>query len=374
MTSARQITFEAMLTMLWVSYYLAIVTPPGQPPLDFKPSLGQWQRWCRKCQNFKPERSHHCKVCNQCVLKMDHHCPWTYNCVGYGNFPHFLRFLGWVLVCTLFVLVELSSKVAQYYHDRDLPAYLIRTSEMVAVFTLLPVDFFVLASILILFVRCIVNVCFSGMTQIEVWERERIESQIRNGRIWTQIRRNYRALHGTDLPRLVSWSKSSRVMEQEAEEAEEQEVEASDVDHRKLEVHDFTTDDLIFPYDLGFWRNLVDACGSPITWVLPWGRPRSLGYKFEQSEDYAEDQLGLPWPPDGGHQQQPGDVQDELDAIKLEDLTEEGKRRLLARIRDPRNKLRRAQWMNQLGETLDDFGVDVDAEDSENDQILLREG
>lgn len=277
-------------------------------------------------------------------------------------------------MCTLFVLVELFCKVVQYYHDRNLPAYLYRTSEMVAAFTLLPMDFFVLTSILFLFVGCIINVCFSGMTQIEVWERERIDSQIRNGRIWAQIRRNYRALHGKDLPRLVSWSKSSRLMEQEAEEAEEQEVDTFDADHHKPEVRDFTTDDLVFPYDLGIWRNSVDAFGNPMTWVLPWGRPRSLGYDFEKSEDYAEDQLGLPWPPDGGHQPQQGDVQDELDVLDLEDLTEEGKRRLLARIRDPRNKLRRAQWMNQLGETLDDFGVDVEAEDSESDQLLLREG
>jgi len=32
-------------------------------------------RFCEKCQCKKPERSHHCRVCQRCVLKMDHHCP-----------------------------------------------------------------------------------------------------------------------------------------------------------------------------------------------------------------------------------------------------------------------------------------------------------
>jgi hypothetical protein len=33
-------------------------------------------RYCDKCQAVKPDRSHHCSVCQDCVLKMDHHCPW----------------------------------------------------------------------------------------------------------------------------------------------------------------------------------------------------------------------------------------------------------------------------------------------------------
>lgn len=31
-------------------------------------------RPCTKCEYVKPLRSHHCSICNECVLKMDHHC------------------------------------------------------------------------------------------------------------------------------------------------------------------------------------------------------------------------------------------------------------------------------------------------------------
>lgn len=29
---------------------------------------------CKKCIAPKPPRTHHCSVCNKCILKMDHHC------------------------------------------------------------------------------------------------------------------------------------------------------------------------------------------------------------------------------------------------------------------------------------------------------------
>ena len=34
-------------------------------------------RYCKKCQRHKPPRTHHCRVCNKCVLRMDHHCVWA---------------------------------------------------------------------------------------------------------------------------------------------------------------------------------------------------------------------------------------------------------------------------------------------------------
>lgn len=374
MSPERQIVFQVCLTLLWISYYLAIVIDPGSPPKNFEPQQGEWRRWCKKCENYKPERTHHCKTCKKCVLKMDHHCPWTYNCVGHGNLPHFMRFLFWVIFCTSFVFIELSKRALQYYRDSNLPSYLISKIEMVAVITLLPLDFFVLITISILFIRCIINMVFRGMTQIEVWEKERIESQLKSGRIWAQIKKNYRILHGKDMPRLISWSKHSRYYEEEGMEAvtESEDMQVLENEHEDEPWKDFTIDDLVFPYDLGMWINATDACGTPLVWLVPFGSPKIEGFHFNKNEFVEDDQLGLPWPPDGGHQENIPIEDEEIDGegTQLEDLgLAEYKRRL---FRDPRVNLSRNEWMNDLGETLDDFGVDLEAEDAENDQLIAK--
>lgn len=57
-------------------------------------------RWCRKCEAWKPDRTHHCRYCKRCTLKselhhhlrgnsthatVDHHCAWLGTCVGFHN-------------------------------------------------------------------------------------------------------------------------------------------------------------------------------------------------------------------------------------------------------------------------------------------------
>lgn len=111
------------------NFLLATITDPGQPR-DIaqnwrKPNAmreGQYEglRYCETCsegvrcassffllvvvlapdgpshmRSQKPPRSHHCKVCNQCVLEMDHHCPFVNNCVGMDTQRYFLLFLFW---------------------------------------------------------------------------------------------------------------------------------------------------------------------------------------------------------------------------------------------------------------------------------------
>jgi len=61
-------------------------------------------RFCTQCSIYKPDRTHHCSRCNQCILRMDHHCPWIANCVGFMNYKFFLLFLVYALSCSIFVL------------------------------------------------------------------------------------------------------------------------------------------------------------------------------------------------------------------------------------------------------------------------------
>ncbi|KAJ7157557.1 DHHC palmitoyltransferase-domain-containing protein [Mycena crocata] len=63
---------------------------------------------CRKCGQLKPERTHHCRICNRCVLKYDHHCPnlpGVNQCVGLHNERHFVMFMAYlVLSCVSLVI------------------------------------------------------------------------------------------------------------------------------------------------------------------------------------------------------------------------------------------------------------------------------
>ncbi|XP_061783819.1 palmitoyltransferase ZDHHC2 isoform X2 [Nerophis lumbriciformis] len=60
-------------------------------------------RFCDRCQLLKPDRCHHCSVCDKCILKMDHHCPWVNNCVGFSNYKPFMLFLSYSLLYCLFI-------------------------------------------------------------------------------------------------------------------------------------------------------------------------------------------------------------------------------------------------------------------------------
>ncbi|XP_062319138.1 palmitoyltransferase ZDHHC16A isoform X4 [Osmerus eperlanus] len=60
------------LVMIVFHYYKATKTAPGYPP-TVKNDV-PFVSVCKKCIIPKPARTHHCGICNTCILKMDHHC------------------------------------------------------------------------------------------------------------------------------------------------------------------------------------------------------------------------------------------------------------------------------------------------------------
>ncbi|KAL4207986.1 putative Palmitoyltransferase [Rhizopus microsporus] len=80
---------------------------------DLPYSVLGYPRWCESCQLWKPDRAHHCRVCNACVLRMDHHCPWVNGCVGIGNHRFYIQFLiyvtllaSWTFITSLVAFIQ----------------------------------------------------------------------------------------------------------------------------------------------------------------------------------------------------------------------------------------------------------------------------
>lgn len=64
-------------------------------------------KWCETCGTYRPPRSSHCRVCDNCVENIDHHCTYLNTCVGRRNYVSFMAFLVfcissavWVIGCT----------------------------------------------------------------------------------------------------------------------------------------------------------------------------------------------------------------------------------------------------------------------------------
>ncbi|XP_072931082.1 palmitoyltransferase ZDHHC16 [Epargyreus clarus] len=92
-----------LLLNILFHYYKGVVTPPGYPPHGTM--IAEAASICKKCISPKPPRTHHCSVCDRCILAMDHHCPWLNNCVGYYNARHFYLYMVYMVAGVTFVII-----------------------------------------------------------------------------------------------------------------------------------------------------------------------------------------------------------------------------------------------------------------------------
>nr|CAD7459152.1 unnamed protein product [Timema tahoe] len=126
----------------------AIYLGPGYLPPGWAPENADHTdllQFCNTCQGYKAPRTHHCRKCGRCVMKMDHHCPWINNCVGHKNHAHFAGFLFFAVCGCLLASVTLSCSLYRalnrvwymYYGTGTEPiVYLSVTTLILCVFSL----------------------------------------------------------------------------------------------------------------------------------------------------------------------------------------------------------------------------------------------
>ncbi|PYH91325.1 zf-DHHC-domain-containing protein [Aspergillus ellipticus CBS 707.79] len=176
---------------IWICYYRTCTVDPGRIPKDWKPLNSKQleadrasgrQRWCRKCEAFKPPRAHHCRNCQRCIPRMDHHCPWTSNCVSHFTLPHFMRFLFYTVTGMSYLETLLYERASIIWSSRNLPSYLGPSAlQMGFLLVLLLLNSFTVFMLFLLFVRTIWSLGINT-TAIEEWEIERHQTLLRRAR------------------------------------------------------------------------------------------------------------------------------------------------------------------------------------------------
>lgn len=101
---------------LW-SHYCTMTGDPGIVPYNAHPisSIECNERTpsmnillCGRCDAYKPPSSHHDRVTDRCISRMDHFCPWMNNAIGAKNQKNFFLFLIYTDIVSIYMYVLLA--------------------------------------------------------------------------------------------------------------------------------------------------------------------------------------------------------------------------------------------------------------------------
>ncbi|KAI1771919.1 palmitoyltransferase PFA3 [Hypoxylon cercidicola] len=309
------------LLLNW-SYTTAVFTNPGNttsssgysslptsnPPLatSFTVKSNGETRFCKKCQARKPDRSHHCSTCRQCVLKMDHHCPWLATCIGLRNYKPFLLFL---IYTTLFCFYCFAVSGAWVY-DELLTQTIYTDSVMPVNFIMLAVISGIIGLVVGAFTGWHVLLASRNQTTIECLEKTRY-AQVYTNKVRRemdrQIQQQSAARHNGEAIPLPSYGQQllnihanalpgiTRTEEGEVRTTRDYNDTSSPLSYEELEQYrarkryedyldEQDSEKLPNAFDLGTKRNFLHLFGpKPIFWFFPIINTTGDGWTWEAS-------------------------------------------------------------------------------------------
>ena len=213
--ASLSLLYDILCALALAAHVKTTLTDPGSVPPCAVPTEAQRRAeklsMCSQCQTFKPPFSHHCRICNRCISKMDRkfswsfmrclfcldgcllllmssfmmytltdspryvlstihififhsdHCPWMNNCIGAGNMKHFFLFLIYTWSCSVFSLVLLGWNY--FFCASEDCAFTLVLTQLVRIMTVLSCGAFLFTSSMLM------NVLYGLLTGIGTIDR-----------------------------------------------------------------------------------------------------------------------------------------------------------------------------------------------------------